>query len=164
VDASVDAPAGEPWLREEEWQVNDPVRHTPEETWKLEFQTFRGAPYKKKPIDLRDGTKVEVGARYDGAGYYVTDGKQRHHSTVSLFMCAGLDGVATVHRDARDPQVTIVSDRHGMVAAYHAERRAAADCSGERAKTAAQMGAVMAGERLVADGAGESLRAVPGVL
>jgi hypothetical protein len=58
VDASVDAPAGEPWLREEEWQVNDPVRHTPEETWKLEFQTFRGAPYKKKPIDLRDGTKV----------------------------------------------------------------------------------------------------------
>jgi hypothetical protein len=153
------APVGEPWLREEEWQVNDPVRHTPEETWKLEFQTFRGAPFKKKPIDLRDGTKVEVGARYDGAGYYVTEGKQRYHSTVSLFMCAGLDGVATVHKDTRDPQVAIVSDRHGTVAAYHAGRRAAADSSGERAKTAAQMGAVMAGERLAADGAGESLRA-----
>ena len=139
--------------------MNDPLRHMPEETWKLEFQTFRGAPYKKKPIDLRDGTMVEVGARYDGAGYYVTEGKQRHHSTVSLFMCAGLDGVATVHRDARDSQVAIVSDRHGTVAAYHAGRRAAADSSGERAKTAAQMGAVMAGERLAADGAGELLRA-----
>ena len=139
--------------------MNDPVRHTPEETWKLEFQTFRGAPYKKKPIDLRDGTKVEVGARYDGAGYYVTEGKQRHHSTVSLFMCAGLDGVETVRTDARDPQLVIVADRHGAFAAYHLGRRVAADSSGERAKTAAQMGAVMAGERLAPEAAGESLRA-----
>ena len=139
--------------------MNDPVRHTPEETWKLEFQTFRGAPYKKKPIDLRDGTKVEVGARYDGAGYYVTEGKQRHHSTVSLFMCAGLDGVETVRTDARDPQLMIVADRHGAFAAYHLGRRVAADSSGERAKTAAQMGAVMAGERLAPEAAGESLRA-----
>jgi hypothetical protein len=88
--------------------VNDPVRHTPEETWRLEFQSFRGAPHKKKPIHLRDGTTVQVGARYDEEGYYVTEGKQRHHSTVSLFMCAGLDGVETVRRDARDRQLVTV--------------------------------------------------------
>jgi len=102
---------------------------------------------------------VEVGARYDGAGYYVTEGKQRHHSTVSLYMCAGLDGVETVRRDARDPQLVMVTDRHGALAAYHLERRVATDSSGERAKTAAQMGAVMAGERLASEGAGEPLRA-----
>jgi hypothetical protein len=139
--------------------VNDPVRHTPEETWRLEFQSFRGAPHKKKPIHLRDGTTVQVGARYDEEGYYVTEGKQRHHSTVSLFMCAGLDGVETVRRDARDRQLVTVVDRHGAVAAYHTGRRVAADSSGERTKTSAQMGAVMAGERLASEGAGEPLRA-----
>ena len=139
--------------------MDDPGRYTPTETWRLEFQSFRGAPHKKKPIDLRDGTTVEVGARYDGAGCYVTEGKQRHHSTVSLYMCAGLDGVETVRRDAPDQQLVAVADRHGAFAAYHLARRVAADSSGERAKTAAQMGAVMAGERLASDDAGESLRA-----
>jgi hypothetical protein len=139
--------------------VDDPVRYTPTETWRLEFQSFRGAPHKKKPIDLREGTTVEVGARYDGAGYYVTEGKQRHHSTASLYMCAGLDGVETVRRDARDPRVVIVTDHHGAVAAYHLGRRVAAHSSGERAKTSAQMGAVMAGERLAAEGTSEVLRA-----
>jgi hypothetical protein len=139
--------------------VDDPVRYTPTETWRLEFQSFRGAPHKKKPIDLRDGTTVEVGARYDGAGYYVTEGKQRHHSTVSLYMCAGLDGIESVRRDDRDERVVIVADRHGTAAAYHAERRLAAHSSSERTKTSAQMGAVMAGERLASEGASEVLRA-----
>jgi hypothetical protein len=150
-------PSGFPRGREEE-QVDDSVRYTPTETWRLEFQSFRGAPHKKKPIDLRDGTTVEVGTRYDGAGYYVTEGKQRHHSTVSLYMCAGLDGIESVRKDARDERVVIVADRHGAVAAYHLGRRVAADSSGERAKTSAQMGAVMAGERLASEGAREVLR------
>jgi hypothetical protein len=140
-------------------QVNDPIRFVPEETWRLEFQSFRDAPLKKKPIGLRDGTTVEVGARYDGAGYYVTEGKQRRHSTVSLYMCAGLDGVETVRRDDQGPPLVIVADRHGTAAAYHLERRVAADSSGERDKTAAQMGAAMAGERLASEGTGEPLRA-----
>jgi hypothetical protein len=140
-------------------QVNDPIRHTPADTWRLEFQTFRGAPHKRKLVHLRDGATVEVGARYDEDGYYVTEGKERHHSTGSLFMCAGLDGVESVRRDARDSQVVIVADRHGTVAAYHVGRKLAADSSGQRAKTAAQMGAVMAGERLAAEGAREVLRA-----
>jgi hypothetical protein len=139
--------------------VDDPVRYTPTETWRLEFQSFRGAPHKKKPIDLRDGTTVEVGARYDGAGYYVTEGKQRHHSTASLYMCAGLDGIETIRRDALDERVVLVADRHGAVAAYHLGRRVAAHSSGERTKTSAQMGAVMAGERLASEDASEALRA-----
>jgi hypothetical protein len=110
-------------------QVNDPIRHSPEETWRLEFQSFRGAPHKKKPIGLRDGTTVEVGARHDGAGYYVTEGKQKHHSTVSLYMCAGLDGIESVRKDDRDERVVIVTDRHGAFAAYHLGTRVAADSS-----------------------------------
>jgi hypothetical protein len=150
---------GAPWRREEEQQVNDPIRHTPAETWRLEFQTFRGASHRRKRIHLRDGATVKVGARYDEDGWYVTEGKERHHSTGSLFMCAGLDGVESVRRDARDSQVVIVGDCHGAVAAYHVGRRVVADSSGEKAKTAAQMGAVMAGERLAAEGAREVLRA-----
>jgi hypothetical protein len=149
---------GAPWRREEEQQVNDPIRHTPAETWRLEFQTFRGASHRRKRIHLRDGATVKVGARYDEDGWYVTEGKERHHSTGSLFMCAGLDGVETVRRDARDSQVVIVTDRHGAVAAYHVGRRLVADSSGEKAKTASQMGAVMAGERLAVEGAREVLR------
>jgi hypothetical protein len=139
--------------------VNDPIRHTPADTWLLEFQTFRGAPHKRKLVYLRDGASVEVGARYEGVGYYVTEGKERSYSTGSLFMCAGLDGIETVRRDEKDPQVVIVADRHGAVAAYHVGRKLAADSSGQRAKTAAQMGAVMAGELIAAEGTRDPLRA-----
>jgi len=138
--------------------MSEPIYHSAKDTWRLEFQTFKNAPHRKKLIELRDGEVVEVGKRYSEDGYYVTEGKERAHSTGSLFMCAGLDGIEEVHRDASDPDVVIVADRHGGVAAYHIERKLAADSSGEQAKNAAQMGAVMAGERIASQGARKRLR------
>jgi hypothetical protein len=125
--------------------------YDPQSLWRAEFQTFRGAPHKKKLIPLRDGDSVEVGKRYDEPGFYVTEGKQRDHATGSLHMAAALDAIERVEADPEHPHLVFVSDRYGGLAAYDAGERVAADGSGEKEKTVAQMGAVMAGVRREAD-------------
>lgn len=112
------------------------------ETWKEEFQENRHSP-----VHLHDGSIVMVGERYDQSGYYVEDGKKKPHATGSYYMSAGLDGIQSVEEDPKSPGRYVVSDRHGGMAVYDAMRDRAADLSGENDKTAAQMGAVMAGTR-----------------
>nr|MDP9487885.1 AAA family ATPase [Actinomycetota bacterium] len=96
---------------------------------------------------LRDGSEVNVGARYSDPGYYVSEGKQRQHATGAYYMSAGLDGVQTVEEDPSSPGRVFVTDQNGATAAYDHTRGLAADESGEKEKTPAQMGAVMAGTR-----------------
>lgn len=118
------------------------VFYDEQETWKHEFQKNR-----HDEIELHDGSVVTVGERYDQHGYYVEDGKKKPHATGAYYMSAGLDGIQSVEEDPKSPGRYVVSDRHGGMAVYDAMRDRAADLSGEKEKTAAQMGAVMAGTR-----------------
>src|SRR5215207_8424647 len=49
--------------------MNEPIYHSAKDTWRLEFQTFKNAPHRKKLIELRDGEVVEVGKRYSEDGW-----------------------------------------------------------------------------------------------
>lgn len=118
------------------------VFYDEKETWKNEFQQNRHAP-----VHLHDGSIVMVGERYEQSGYYVDDGKQKKHATGSYYMSAGLDGIQSVEEDPNSPGLYVVKDRHGSVAAFDPTSKRAADLSGEKEKTAAQTGAVMAGTR-----------------
>ena len=114
-------------------------------TWKEE--------YKRRPgerIALQDGTVLKPNQRFEDPAYCASKGKKqaKNVATVSSFMLPGLDGVLRRARPSpTDPDVTVVEDRHGVLAVYDAERRLALDDSSEEGKTAAQMGAVVAGER-----------------
>lgn len=118
------------------------VFYDDKETWKNEFQKNRHAA-----VELHDGSIVTVGERYEASDYYVDDGKQKKHATGSYYMSAGLDGIQSVEEDPNSPGLYVVEDRHGGMAAFDPTSKRAADLSGEKEKTAAQMGAVMAGTR-----------------
>ena len=128
-------------------EENGAVYYDSKTTWKDEFQSNRG-----EVIGLRDGEEVEVGKRYKDAGYYVEEGKQRAWATGSYYMSAGLDGVESVEADPNNPGRFYVTDRDGNIAAYDHTTGFAADESGEKEKTAAQMGAVMVGTRAALHG------------
>lgn len=125
--------------------MSPPVFCDPATTWKEE--------YKRRPgerVALRDGTVLKPNQRFEDPAYCASEGKKRakNVATVSSFMLPGLDGVLhRVRPSSTDPVVMVVEDRHGHLAVYHTERRLALDDSGEGGKTAAQMGAVIAGER-----------------
>ncbi len=123
--------------------MGDPIYHDERETWKEEFKRRPG-----QRIRLRDGTELKPGERFGDPAYYVTEGKSRDEATASWFMLPGIDGIERTYLADADPDVVIVEDRHGTKAAYHWRRRLAADDSGADGKTAAQMGAVIAGERV----------------
>ena len=125
--------------------MSPPVFYDRATTWKEE--------YKRRPgerVVLRDGTVLKPNQRFEDPAYCASKGKKRakNVATVSSFMLPGLDGALHGARpSATNPDVTLVEDRHGGLAVYDAERRLALDDSGEAGKTAAQMGAVMVGER-----------------
>ena len=128
-------------------EENGAVYYDGKTTWKDEFQSNRG-----EVVELRDGEEVEVGKRYKDAGYYVDEGKQRAWATGSYYMSAGLDGVESVEADPNNPGRFYVTGRDGNIAAYDHTTGFAGDESGEKEKTAAQMGAVMTGTRAALDG------------
>lgn len=128
-------------------EENGAVYYDEKTTWKDEFQSNRG-----EVVELRDSTEVEVGKRYKDAGYYVEEGKQRAWATGSYYMSPGLDGIESSEADPNVPGRVYVTDRDGNIAAYDHTTGFAADESGEKEKTAAQMGAVMAGTRTALDG------------
>lgn len=125
--------------------MSPPVFYDPATTWKEE--------YKRRPgerVALRDGTVLKPNQRFEDPAYCASKGKKqaKNVATVSSFMLPGLDGaLGRVRPSATDPDVIVVEDRHGGLAVYDTERRLALDDSGEEGKTAAQMGAVIAGER-----------------
>ncbi len=128
-------------------EENGAVYYDEKATWKDEFQSNRG-----EVVELRDGTEVEVGKRYKDAGYYVDEGKQRAWATGSYYMSPGLDGIESSEANPNVPGRVYVTDRDGNIAAYDHTTGFAADESGEKEKTAAQMGAVMVGTRTALDG------------
>ena len=125
--------------------MSPPVFYDKATTWKEE--------YKRRPgerVALRDGTVLKPNQRFEDPAYCASKGKKqaKNVATVSSFMLPGLDAVLQRARPSlTDPAVTVVEDRHGVLAVYDAEKRLALDDSGEQDKTAAQMGAVIAGER-----------------
>lgn len=121
-------------------------------TWKDEFHSHSG-----EKVELRDGDEIEVGKRYKDAGYYVEEGKKREWSTGSYYMSAGLDGIEDVQADPNAPGRHFVTCRDGTLAAYDHTTGLAADDSGEKEKTAAQMGAVMVGTRAALNGDSSTL-------
>lgn len=123
--------------------MSEPVYYDDRETWKEEFKVRKG-----HRIHLRDGTEIRPGPRYEDPSYQTSIGKTRGHATAAWFMLPGLDSIESVDAHRSLPSVTIVLDRHGNRAAYDRQKRLAADDTdhGCEGKTAAQMGAVMAGE------------------
>ncbi len=125
--------------------MSPPVFYDGATTWKEE--------YKRRPgerVVLRDGTVLKPNQRFEGPAYCASKGKKqaKNVATVSFYMLPGLDGaLGRARPSATDPDVILARDRHGGVAVYDTERRLALDDSGEEGKTAAQMGAVIAGER-----------------
>jgi hypothetical protein len=120
-----------------------PVGYDAAETWKEEFKRRPG-----ERILLRDGTALEPNQRFEDPEYCASLGKQRQVATVSFFMLPGLDGVEAVYPVSDRPDTVIVEDRRGGRAAYDYAELLASDDSGAVEKTPAQMGAVMAGERI----------------
>ena len=125
--------------------MSSPVFYDKATTWKEE--------YKRRPgerIALQDGTVLKPNQRFEDPAYCASKGKKqaKNVATVSSFMLPGLDGVLLRTRPSpTHPDVTVVEDRHGVLAVYDADKRLALDDSGEQDKTPAQMGAVIAGER-----------------
>lgn len=125
--------------------MSPPVFYDGATTWKEE--------YKRRPgerVVLRDGTVLKPNQRFEDPAYCASKGKKqaKNVATVSSYMLPGLDGaLGGVRPSPTDPDVILVEDRHGALAVYDTERRLALDDSGEEGKTAAQMGAVIAGER-----------------
>ncbi len=123
--------------------VSGPVGYSADETWKEEFKRRPG-----ERILLRDGTVLEPNERFEDSEYCALLGKKRQVATVSFFMLPGLDGVESAYPASDRPDTVIVEDRHGGRAAYDYAELLAAEDSGTVGKTSAQMGAVMAGERI----------------
>nr|MBA2669623.1 hypothetical protein [Gemmatimonadota bacterium] len=123
-----------------------PVGYSVAETWKEEFKRRPG-----ERIFLRDGTVLEPNERFEDSEYCAPLGKKRQVATVSFFMLPGLDGVESAYPASGRPDTVIVEDRRGGRAAYDYAELLAADDSGTVGKTSAQMGAVMAGERIHAE-------------
>jgi hypothetical protein len=122
---------------------SEPVHYDADETWQEEFKRRPG-----ERILLRDGTVLEPNERFEDSEYCAPLGKKRHVATVSFFMLPGLDGVELTYPAPDRPETVIVEDRHGGRAAYDYAELLAADDSETVGKTPAQMGAVMAGERV----------------
>ena len=125
--------------------MSPPIFYDKATTWKEEFKRRPG-----ERVTLRIGTVLKPNQRFEDPAYCASKGKKqaKNVATVSWYMLPGLDGALGRARPSpNDPDVILAWDRHGALAVYDTERRLALDDSGEEGKTAAQMGAVIAGER-----------------